>query len=163
MAPRPPRDPALNEVIMFGGHSSSGLLSDTWAWTGSAWSQLSPSGSPPARYDGGLAYSGSSSGNDLVLYGGDGASGDLGDTWTLSGTAWASQSPSATPGPLERFGFSYDPVLHVAFLLDGIDGSNAQDSMWAWNGSNWVEGGGNTLIMGWGSAPVRLCHGPGAF
>lgn len=68
--------PSLGKVVLFGGKASGTFKNDTWTWNGTAWTQLSPSASPPARAEGGLAYGGSTNGN-LVLYGGQGASGVL--------------------------------------------------------------------------------------
>ena len=78
-------DPAISETILFGGYSSTGAtLSDTWAWNGSTWTQLSPPTLPTARADSTMAFDGAT--GKLVLFGGSILDGTelLGDTWLYS-------------------------------------------------------------------------------
>jgi hypothetical protein len=89
-------DPALREALLFGGdtvtaNSSASAsqaepytlgapLNDLWAWNGSAWQQLHPAMSPPARFYAQMAYDGDD--GQVVLFGGavnDNA--DIADTW----------------------------------------------------------------------------------
>lgn len=73
-------DPSLNKVVLFGGNTQAGVSSETWAWDGTDWAQLSPHQRPSARSDFGLAYDSSS--RSLVLFGGnDSSEGALADTW----------------------------------------------------------------------------------
>ena len=79
-------DASAGQLVLFGGLEIIGLegedlLADTWTWNGTNWTQQSPATSPPARYEAALAY-GASAGQ-LLLFGGEGSSGFLGDTWTL--------------------------------------------------------------------------------
>lgn len=92
-----------NRVILFGGEQDANhILGDTWAFDGTAWTQLSPSHAPAARYHAGMtAY-----GGKLVLYGGAGAIPNgapfYGDTWTFDGMDWAQASST---GPAARYGY----------------------------------------------------------
>lgn len=62
-------DPALQEILLFGGYSFTGYLSDAWAFTSGRWAQLTSFGTPPpGRYL--PACSTNSSGFPLVLFGG---------------------------------------------------------------------------------------------
>jgi hypothetical protein len=53
-------DPALREVVVFGGSdrglTSSGNLNDAWGWTGSSWKRLTEAAPPPAEVFAGMAY-----------------------------------------------------------------------------------------------------------
>lgn len=87
-------DTARNKVILFGGSASGELpsprppllsysvLGDTWEYdpVANTWTELTTSG-PPARAFSTIAYD--EQGEKIVLFGGYGAEGLLGDTWTL--------------------------------------------------------------------------------
>jgi hypothetical protein len=80
---------AVNGAVLFGGETAGGtLLGDTWNWTGTNWTRLSPTTNPPVRFSAGLAYDSVS--GDLLLFGGHDAA--LDDTWDLSFSA----TPAAT-------------------------------------------------------------------
>jgi hypothetical protein len=79
-------DAALSEVLLLGGDASGGFdglgtpLDDLWAWNGSAWQQLHPATSPPARFYAQMAYDDAT--GEVVLFGGSVNSvADLADTW----------------------------------------------------------------------------------
>ena len=42
-------DAGLRRIVLFGGESWEGLLSDTWFWNGRQWRQAHPSASPVSR------------------------------------------------------------------------------------------------------------------
>lgn len=92
-----------NRVILFGGEQDANhILGDTWAFDGTAWTQLMPGHAPDARFHAGMtAYGGA-----LVLYGGAGAIPNgapfYGDTWTFDGTDWTQVSST---GPSARYGY----------------------------------------------------------
>jgi hypothetical protein len=75
-------------MILFGGVDNGGAgLSDTWAWDGISWQQLTTVISPAARY----GYFAAPVQGHVVCFGGltqfpGGAY--LGDTWTFDGTEW---------------------------------------------------------------------------
>jgi hypothetical protein len=110
-------DAARDRLVFFGGKEDtlSTLLNDVWALTLSgtpAWSQLSPSGTPPversfhsAVYD---------AVNDrMVVFGGSTGSGSLNDVWALSfagSLAWTELTPTGTPPP---------PLWGQSAALDG--------------------------------------------
>jgi hypothetical protein len=69
-------------AALFGGSpGSAAALNDLWTWDGYRWVATPASGAAPARS--GASLSGGPGGT-LVLFGGAGASGVLGDTWTLT-------------------------------------------------------------------------------
>ncbi|MEE8368205.1 MAG: VCBS repeat-containing protein [Thermoanaerobaculia bacterium] len=72
-------------VVLFGGVSSAqqseGRLDDTWEWNGKRWKQVNVGG-PPSRRGHALAYDAAR--GQMLLFGGSGVGGDLGDTWILS-------------------------------------------------------------------------------
>ena len=134
LAPLPRRaaattyDDATKQLLVFGGTFGSNyltgkaqLLGDTWAWTGTGWTELAGAG-PAPRYAAGLAYDPAT--RRAVLFGGRGdrtglmglgprspsgtefgGDGPLADTWVWNGawtqvggpapTAWDALSPLA--------------------------------------------------------------------
>src|SRR5438105_2716674 len=62
--------------------------------------------SPSARYRMGMAYD--QARGEVVLFGGNGATGDVGDTWTWDGTTWTQQHPATSPSARYGMGMAYD-------------------------------------------------------
>ncbi len=139
--------PDAGLTILFGGYSSSNgqnnTLNDTWAWNGSAWTQLNPATSPPARYGATLVYDAAH--HKLVLFGGNG----FNDTWTWDGTIWKQENPAVRPSIRSYSAATYDVDLGVVLLYGGIDASgNPLDDTWTWDGSTWTQ--------------LQPAHSPGA-
>ena len=74
-------DSARFRTVLFGGAGNIGVLSDTWEWDGTTWTQKSLATSPPARSSHALAYD--SARGRTVLFGGRPDSGLFSDTWEL--------------------------------------------------------------------------------
>jgi hypothetical protein len=132
-------DAGTNQVVLFGGQSSSGNLNDTWTWNGTTWINMSPAASPPARSSATMAYDPSS--GQVVLFGGAGNSGLLGDTWTWNGTTWTQQTPAMSPPARDTAMMAYDPSSGLVVLFGG-QGDGGLDSLgdtWAWNGTTWTQ------------------------
>jgi hypothetical protein len=74
--------PAKKTIITFGGAAGGGPVHATWRWLGTTWKRIFVNQAPPARegsgaaYDAALGYS--------VLFGGQGQSTLLNDTWELT-------------------------------------------------------------------------------
>jgi hypothetical protein len=91
------------KVILFGGEQDANhILDDTWAWDGTAWTELTVANPPPARFHAAMA----TFQNEIVLFGGAGAIPNgapfLADTWTWDGTTW---TQVATAGPSGRYAY----------------------------------------------------------
>lgn len=86
-------------VLMFGGYTGSAYLQTVWLWDGTTWTDLTGTltGSPPSlRAASSIAYSAAL--NALVVFGGQLGSGGYGsDTYSLTGAAWTTLSPSGSP------------------------------------------------------------------
>ncbi len=74
-------------------------------------------GQPPARTDAAIAYDAAD--GTVVLFGGEGKSGSLGDTWTWNGTSWTQEHPATSPPALSGAQMTYDPVSHEVLLVGG--------------------------------------------
>ena len=141
------------QTIMFSGNSAQTGhdYDDTWAWDGSAWTQLSPDTSPPARHGHSMAYDAAT--QTTILFGGIQSS-LLDDTWQWNGTDWSQLSPTDSP-PSRRFPtMAYDDDTQQVILFGGTNENDtsgpAINDMWAFDGTNWTELTPNTL------PPVRF-------
>jgi hypothetical protein len=118
-------DPATNRMVVFGGSATSGLVNDVWMLshadgTGGtpAWTQLSPTGTPPAaRYAHTAVYNAAN--NRMVVFGGSDGS-YLNDTWVLSSASGIIDLPvgiDIRPGStLNNISLSHDRNLPVAIF-----------------------------------------------
>jgi hypothetical protein len=90
-----------SKVLLFGGEVASGQsftpLAETWIWDGSTWTQYTGTPQPSARFYSSMA----TFGNEVVLFGGNGAGGAIAETWVWNGTGWAQQTVT---GPGARCG-----------------------------------------------------------
>ncbi|MBI5851750.1 MAG: hypothetical protein HZB39_12100 [Planctomycetes bacterium] len=133
-------DPVRGRTVMFGGLAQDGsILTDTWEWDNSNWTQLFPAHSPsPARW-GSVACFDRSRGT-LVLFGGGTASAFLADTWEWDGSDWRSL---ATTGPSPRVlgGFAFDHANGSPVLVGGQGGDPRStwriSDMWRLVGGVW--------------------------
>ena len=149
-------DPDTGGVVLFGGKSNvpdeSGQcclnLGDTWSWKSGAWTQRSPSVSPPARSSAVMA--GDKVNGNAVLFGG--FSGNvltvctppLGDTWLWDGATgtWTQASPATSPAPRYNASMAYDGATGTVVMFGGVVlgggvstcGSSADDT-WVWDGA----------------------------
>lgn len=144
-------DPVGGSAVLFGGESSLAtptLLNDTWSFTlGGGWSEVSAQG-PPARQAPVLESEGA--GQDVLLFGGLGATGLLSDTWQFDGHAWTAVAGPAPPGRYDAAAY-FDPNLGGVVVFSGcasVACSSALGNVWAWVNGTW-----------WNITPLT---GPGA-
>ncbi len=109
-------DAARGVTVLFGGYDGADFLGDTWTWNGVQWAQVTwawdgvrwarvaaeGEGGPSARRGHAMAYDAAR--EVIVLFGGRGVDGLLGDTWWWDGERWTevtkerSTSMSVLPG-----------------------------------------------------------------
>ncbi len=117
-------------------NGSVNYKSDTWTWSGTAWTKSSASG-PSARVRHGMAYD--SARQRTVMFGGSSASGSLlADTWEWNGASW-SQVAIAGPSGRERYSMAFDAAHNRVVLFGGLDsGSNPLGDTWVYDGTSWT-------------------------
>lgn len=135
-----------NTLVLFGGSTSSdgdasmgasgNLLSDTWTWDGSAWTQRASSG-PSARAEAVVAPLH----GQLILFGGETADGNVSsETWSWNGSTWSALD---VVGPSARRAAVMTPVGGKLLLFGGLDASGtALADAWTFDGSNWTPSAG---------------------
>ncbi len=125
-------------MIVFGGYNvmTTKVTNDVWTLsnangTGGApvWTELSPSGGPPApRANSSAVYNQTDNPTRMIIYGGSNPGGYLGDIWILSGAnglsgtpMWiqAGQSLKVYPNPRAGVSAVYDPVLDKMIIYGG--------------------------------------------
>ncbi|MFN3484015.1 MAG: kelch repeat-containing protein [Planctomycetota bacterium] len=141
-------DPSTPRMILFGGYNRNDALGDLWELTlpasGSpAWTQLSPSGSPPGpHYSHVLVYD-SLNGRLLAFGGNDGSA--IGNPYDnrvwelrLNPLQWTLLSPAGSPSP--RYGAAgiFDATHGRLTLFGGDDGNIPLDNaLWILGPSSW--------------------------
>ena len=141
-------DPATGQLILFGGQNTSDvggqvattLLDDTWVWDGTNWIGfgLSPSEHPSARAGASLAFDQAT--GQMLLFGGQDASGALGDLWSWNGSTWTQITPASTtnPAPRSDASMAFDPATGQLILFGGANSSGVLGDTWGWYGSSWI-------------------------
>jgi hypothetical protein len=137
-------DGAAGNIVLFGGNegyvNEGPYLNDTWTWDGTTWTQQFPPVSPPARRFDNPSMTYDAATRTVLMFGGVGTSGGLGDTWTWDGVTktWTQQFPAASPSP-RRTALAYDDMNRTVVLFGGDNGCPAFTDTWTWNGSTWAQ------------------------
>lgn len=136
-------DDATGSLLLFSGMDYTGAapLTDTWLWTGTAWTQLHPAHHPSARSSAAIAYDPAT--RQIVLFGGDGKTSVLNDTWTWNGSDWTQQHPTNSPPARVNGTLAYDVASGQLVLFGGKHAfglnNSALNDTWIWTSSNWVQ------------------------
>jgi hypothetical protein len=165
-------DSANSRMVVFGGALGfpAPCTNDVWVLDdangsggSSNWTQLSPSGTPPAPRTGhAAAYDPST--NRMIIFGGSDCSGGyLQDVWVLTnanglggGPAWIQISPSGNP-PAGRgwMSVAYNSSLNSLVIYGGTNGTELSD-VWVLTGAN-----GNAGAAAWDlSSPRETAPAP---
>ncbi|HEX6393378.1 MAG TPA: hypothetical protein VFZ97_08045, partial [Acidimicrobiales bacterium] len=122
-------DPALHQLILFGGRNGAGhQLDDTWAWNGASWYNIGgrPGSTTPSSRDGAtLAYDGQ---GHLLLFGGEGTASAV----PANPTASPTQSTAAGVATLgERSGTAQTNATAAPLIALG--------DTWQWSSGGWSQ------------------------
>jgi hypothetical protein len=113
-------DAADGKVVLFGGATSTVVVSDTWVWNGTDWKQEHPVHSPPARYSAAMAYDEAE--GQVVLFGGlDSTDNLLRDTWVWNGTDWTEEDFEHPPVARFGAGMAFDAAEGQVVMFGGLD------------------------------------------
>lgn len=116
-------DPVSDYLVLFGGVSCasdacSQPANTTWEFFGNQWWNVTPLGaSPPARIEESLVWDFPNA--SLLLFGGAGDSGDLGDTWNFSNENWTELSDEPAPSPRWSSAMAANPAGFAPVLFGG--------------------------------------------
>ncbi len=150
-------DSTRGALVLFGGTvPDRGPRAALWSWSSKwAFHASPPTETPEPRNAPALAFDAKR--GCVVLFGGDGRSGPLGDTWEWDGTRWQQR---ATEGPAARTltRLAYDPERNAVVMFGGVAGSKVFGDTWTWDGKAWrllVEQGPPRQLHGMAHDPVR--------
>ena len=140
-------DPRIGKVILVGGTTDVAktdgtagttptVLADTWSWDGTVWTQLGAL--PVATTDGALAFD--TAQQQMVLFGGDDAVGNVLDTALLfNDSAWSVEPPQVpTPTARDSSTLTMSPDGESLMLFGGDNQGVASNDTWLRDGSGWA-------------------------
>ena len=143
-------------VLLFGGVGASGSLGDTWEFVRGEWTNLTPklpnaTNTPSPRYDAAMAYDGNPKVESVVLFGGEGSSGALADTWEFVHGKWSEDHDTTSPAARASAAMAYDAASGDAYLLlfGGVAGGSIYGDTWEFA----TPGGWTQLSPSGGSVP----------
>jgi hypothetical protein len=144
-------DKADKEVVLYGGYDAYtvGLYSDTWTYSGGAWTQLTATVHPNGTSGLVLAWDPALKG--VLAFGGQSAYGAayFNDTWLFKGGNWTQLAPKASPPIRSQYAMAYDPATSEMVLFGGYNGgSQYLSDTWTFNGLTWTQVHSKSTPMG---------------
>ena len=119
-------DADRERTVLFGGQNGfdfgQGVLGDTWEYDGTAWTQLQPAASPPARTFVKMVYD--SNRRRMIVFGGYNGTQMVNDTWELVSPS-ASVGSAAAPAVQLELAVTPNPVRGAASIRTAIPLSGA--------------------------------------
>lgn len=114
---------ARDELILVGANKTTGTA-ETYRWSGSAWTKLSPATHPACVAQGALVDQRHT--GRLVQVGGVCFSGETivsrtNETWTWDGTNWTKDASNTTPGQVFGHAIAYDARVQNVIIFGGVD------------------------------------------
>ncbi|MCI4358314.1 MAG: hypothetical protein L3J95_03585 [Thermoplasmata archaeon] len=106
--------------------------------TGSLLAGAPPNG-PPPRYIGTMVYDAYD--GYVLMFGGEGPTGLLGDTWTYQSGKWIQLTESVYPDPRYGGQMAYDAAEHKVILFSGYDINLAMcvNDTWSFSNGTWTQ------------------------
>ncbi|HEV2449873.1 MAG TPA: kelch repeat-containing protein, partial [Thermoplasmata archaeon] len=146
-------DPADGYLVLHGGRNTTQFFNDTWSYSGTGWSRITSTLTPPAGYgtmtydakDGYVLLYGAAQGN-LPSSPGGGWS-DLTVTWKFLAGQWTNLTANVTGTPPATIvaAMAYDPVDGYALLFGGETAAQADSSCpfvagltWSYANGTWT-------------------------
>jgi hypothetical protein len=133
-------DPALGELVLFGGDNGRAVYGGTWVDQDGAWVKETPAQSPTPRTGAALVYDAAT--GQLLLFGGSSkigtAGGYFGDTWVWDGSTWTQLHPATSPPARHNADMIYDAADEDVVLFGGYGGHYLGDT-WVWDGTTWTQ------------------------
>ncbi|HEV2450275.1 MAG TPA: PKD domain-containing protein, partial [Thermoplasmata archaeon] len=122
-APALAYDPALHEVILFGGYAVNvSAYGDTWAFSNGTWTDLTTTltSAPPARWEPGFVWDAAD--GYLLLFGGRDVPQFFNDSWSFNASGWTQLHPKSSP-PAGWVQMTYDSGDGYVLLFSSSQGN----------------------------------------
>ncbi len=129
-------DAADGYLVLFGGYNQAGYYANqTWTFSGTTWTQLSPATSPPPMASFGMAYDPSLS--EVVVVEGSSGGSPINTTWLFRAGTW-------TPGPalpsagLYNMAVAYDAAASALIAVGGANSvGQGTNATWKLTATGW--------------------------
>ncbi len=121
-------DSGRGVIVLFGGSDNSSVLSDTWEWDGTDWTQITPADNPSARRFHGMTYDGDA--EVVVLFGGWDEAAYFNDTWYWDGSNWTEGTPTVMPAARSYATLAYDSARSETVMFGGSDSGGLLGDTW---------------------------------
>lgn len=142
-------------LLLWGGLLSlsdvNKATNDMWLWTGSAWTQKTPTGGPAARYAHAMAFD--SVRKVAVLFGGEIGLVAQDDTWEWDNAQWILRTTTTTPSVRSDHRMVYDTKNRRIVMHGGFVSGIYSRETWTYDGANW------TALPDEMSLPMRVKFG----
>ena len=116
-------DAATGDVVVWGGQGPGNLVSDTWTWDGTKWTEHSAGSSGAAPSTGIPAAAYDPSNQSVMLY-------TESQTWAWSGESWHRQFTARHPIAANWVSMAYDTASGSILLFGGATGGSSRDKTW---------------------------------
>lgn len=132
-------DAAEKKILFYGGANGN---VEQWTWNGIAWTQREPT-IPGLRSYASMSFD--TSREQSVLFGGEGFSGLLSDTWIWNGRNWNWVHPPISPPVRAWASMAYDSFRGVTVLFGGRTCSLSSglcdplNDTWTFDGAEWIQ------------------------
>ncbi|MFZ5439653.1 MAG: hypothetical protein ACOZQL_06575 [Myxococcota bacterium] len=103
--------------------------------TGRCTNRWTPESLPPRTYH---AMAFDAARGQTVLFGGQVASNEAGDTWVWDGTSWTQRTPADAPSPRALHAMAYDSLRQRVVLFGGTGANLPFGDTWEWDGTTWL-------------------------
>lgn len=127
-------DASRNRTVVFGGcdEGIAAIYGDTWEYNGSDWVNVTPAGSPTARFRGMMEYD--SDRSRTVFFGGFDGTQQRTETYEYGGDQWV-QIPTGidVPTSLTEMAAAYDPSQGKLRMFAGF-GASFNNDTWQYTG-----------------------------
>jgi Kelch motif len=136
-------DPALDEVVLGGGASTFGNLSDMWTFHAGTWTQvtLPPVSAPGNPFNGRYSSMAFDSHDHYLVFFGPGRYPSA-ETWNYTGGNWTKLSTVRAPPAVASGSLAFDPELGRLILFGGspfgFPGSGALSDTWEFHAGVWT-------------------------
>jgi hypothetical protein len=137
-------DDATQQIVLYGGQSATptggvlDLLSDTWTWDGTDWTQRAPATSPPPTIFLPMAYD---VGTQTVIGVRDNDPTPSTSTWQWDGTNWGRLTTTHNPSwPKQGAGIAYSTDASTMVLFGTVYGLGVTTDLktWTFKANTWT-------------------------
>ena len=130
-------DAARRQILMYGGTTANNMDERAWLFDGTDWQEqaLDQNFISPSRSWHELEYDPIN--QNIVMFGDDG---NPTTTYLWDGTKWNQVTPADNPAGRGFFAMTYCAMNQRVFAINGRSADEAaEEDVWAWDGTNWVE------------------------